>query len=123
MSDFPAPPPPPPPNYAYVLPGHRPVGGFRSIGRVGRALVILQIISAASSALSVVALVAAGRWGQRFLDSEIDRDEFVRKIAPFLLASIVVGGVGVAVVVLQCIWSFRMAKNLPLLGRQNQTWA
>jgi hypothetical protein len=122
MSDFP-PPPPPPPNYAYNIPGYAPVGGFRAVGRVGKALYLLELAAAVGGVLSAVMLVALSKWGDRLIGDQITTSEFRDKVAPLLLISVVVGGVGVAVLVLQCIWSFRLAKNLPLLGRHDQTWA
>jgi hypothetical protein len=120
MSD--TPPPPPPPSYAYPLPADEQVQHFRPIGKVARALVVLQIILAAATALSIVAIIAVRNWGDRYLAGTIDEDEFIRKITAFVGATFLVASVSIAAFVLQCVWSYRMAANLPLLGRTDRRW-
>jgi ABC-type multidrug transport system fused ATPase/permease subunit len=119
MSDMP---PPPPPSYAYPIPADEQVQRFRPIGKVARALVVLQIILAAATALSIVAIIGVRNWGDRYLSGTIDEDEFIRKITPFVGATFLVATVSIAAFVLLCIWSYRMAANLPLLGRVDRRW-
>jgi hypothetical protein len=121
MTDMP--PPPPPPNYDYLGNTGGTIARFRGIGKVARALVILQAILAGVTVLTFISLFAVRKYADQFSDGRLSNDDFIRKIAPFVVAGVAVAAVSLAALVLECIWSFRMAKNLPLLGRQDRTWA
>lgn len=118
MSEVPPPPPPPP---SYGPPPSSPAWGdtpaFERIGGVARALVVLLVIIAVSSALSGVFAATSRSDAQDFIAGRISRDDFFAAVAPFAAMSVVTGAVTIALAVLTMIWMFRVARNQRALGR------
>lgn len=83
---------------------------------------VAQIVSAALAAISLIAQMGASSAANDFLDGAVSRSEFEDDLAPFNTISLVSGLVTVAALVLLILWTYRMARNLPALVRQPQTW-
>ncbi|MFM7686941.1 MAG: hypothetical protein ACKPDI_13600 [Actinomycetota bacterium] len=122
MSDLPPPsmPPPPPPDGLTPPPGYVPYGpggqrGFQSIGGLTKWLVIAVAATIATQALSLVAQLTLRDDAVSLADN---LDELTGRLGFYLLASLLAAAVGVTQLVLLIIWTFRMAKNLELLGRK-----
>lgn len=117
MSSIPPPPPLSPP------PGYVPYGGigaaggrFQNIGGLAKALVILTAIGAALSLASV---------GLQFNLSdkaEGSLSVFEDALGPFVLVSLLAAAVGIAALVVQILWTYRMASNLKTLRREGQSF-
>ena len=122
MSDLPPPsmPPPPPPDGLTPPPGYVPYGpggqrGFQSIGGLTKWLVIAVAATIATQALSLVAQLTLRDDAVSLADN---LDELTGRLGFYLLVSLLAAAVGVTQLVLLIIWTFRMAKNLELLGRK-----
>lgn len=119
--------PPPPPSMA-PPPGYVPYGApgafspFARIGGIAKALVILQIITAVSSAILLLVQLSLVGKADDFLDDRISSREFEDAAAPLLLVVLLSGLVAIAALVLMIIWSYRIAGNLQKLGRAPLTW-
>ncbi|MEP7203714.1 MAG: DUF4328 domain-containing protein [Ilumatobacteraceae bacterium] len=127
MSSVPPPPPPPPlsppPGYAaYGGPGSYG-GTFQRIGSLTKALVTLSVIGIVASAASLVVQLTLRPRALDFRDGTITLDEFADKLGPYLAVSAVLGLVGLATLVVQIIWTFRIAKNLAVLGRKPRAFS
>ena len=123
MTDFPPPPPyEPPPAYATLESTGVFGGRFRPIRGIGKALVVLNALWIAVSVLVLLLQFRLHNSAVTFRQGGLSTSDFVDKLAPFMVVSVVSAGLGIAILVLQCIWSFRMASNLQVLGRQPQTW-
>jgi len=117
MSSIPPPPPLSPP------PGYVPYGGvdaaggrFQNIGGLAKALVILTAIGAALSLASV---------GLQFnLSDKADGSlsVFEDALGPFVLVGLLAAAVGIAALVVQILWTYRMASNLKTLRREGQSF-
>jgi len=113
----------PPPGYvAYGGPGSYG-GTFRGIGGLTKSLEILTIVTIVLSALSLVTQLTLRGNALDFRDGTTTLQEFADKLGPYLAVSAVAGFVGLATLVVQIIWTFRIAKNLEVLGRQNRTFS
>lgn len=124
MSSLPPPPPPPVPpvppggNFA-PPPGYVPYGaggqrGFEAIRAITKWLTILLAVSAATQVLSV--LTQIGLRGE-VVELSNGLDGLTGGFAVYLLVSLAAGAVGLAVLVLEVIFAYRIAKNLRILGR------
>lgn len=131
MSSIPPPPPPPPPPGGLTPPpGYVPYGGWggglvgpvQKIGGLTKWLTILLYASLAVQVLSLVAQFAARSYAQDFVDGVLDSSGFDNKIGFFLTVALFSAAVGIGLIVVQCIWTFRIAKNLASLGRQPQSF-
>jgi len=113
----------PPPGYvAYGSPGA--YGGTPSrIGGLTKALVILSIIGIVAGAAALVLQLALRDKAIDFRNGEITSSDFADKAAPYLAATGLAGVVSFAALVVQIIWTFRMAKNLRVLGRPKQSFS
>jgi hypothetical protein len=114
----------PPPGYvAYGTPVAYG-GRFRPIGGLTKALVILTIITVVGSILSLIAQLAL-RDDALLLrrDADITLDEFADKLGPYIAATAIAGLVGFAALIVQIIWTFRIAKNMEVLGREGRTFS
>ena len=118
MSNIPPPPPlSPPPGYVpYGAPGAAG-GTFQNIGGLAKALVILSAIGAALS----LALVGLGFSLRDKADGSLSA--FEDSLGPYVLVGLLAGAVGLAALVVQIIWTYRMAKNLRTLRRDGQGFA
>ena len=117
MSNIPPPPPlTPPPGYVpYGAPGAAG-GSFQNIGGLAKALVILSAIGAALS----LALVGLGFSLRDKADGS--RSVFEDSLGPYVLVGLLGGAVGLAALVVQIIWTYRMAQNLRTLRRNGQSF-
>jgi hypothetical protein len=107
----------PPPGYvAYGGPGSY-AGDVRPIGGLTRALVILSIIGIVASAVSLIVQLTLRDKALDYRTGAISLDDFADDLGPYLAVSAVVGLVALAALVVQIIWTFRMAKNMEVLGR------
>ncbi len=113
----------PPPGYiAYG--GVGAYGGtFRSIRSLTKAWVILTIVAIAASALALVAQLTLRDRASEFRQGTMTLSEFADKLGPYIAASAIAGLVGLATLIVQIIWTFRIAKNMEALGRQGRTFA
>jgi hypothetical protein len=124
MSDFPPPPPnfTPPPGYvAYGGPGA--VGGFQRIASLTKWLVGLLGAALLVQAASVLAQLSLRASANDFLGGTITEQQFKDKFGIYTTLTLVAAAVGVASTVVLCIWTFRMAKNMQVLGRSPQTFS
>ncbi len=113
----------PPPGYvAYGGPGAYG-GTFQRIGGLTKALVTLTVVGIATNALSLVVQLTLRGNALDFRDGSTTIDEFTDELGPYVAVSLLAGLVGIAALVVQIIWTFRIAKNLPVLGRQPQAFS
>ena len=122
---MPPPPPPlsPPPGYvAYGGPGAYG-GTFQRIGSLTKALVALSIVGIAASAISLLVQLTLRGKALDFRNGTTTLTQFGDKLGPYLAVSALAGLVGIATLVVQIIWTFRIAKNLSVLGRQPQSFS
>jgi Domain of unknown function (DUF4328) len=113
----------PPPGYvAYGGPGAYG-GTFRPIRGLTKALVILTIVAIAASALGLIAQLALRNKALDFREDSMTLSEFHDKLGPYIAASAIAGLVGLAALIVQIIWAFRIAKNMEVLGRQGRTFS
>jgi len=113
----------PPPGYvAYGGPGAYG-GTFRRISSLTKALVILTIVAIAASALSLVAQLTLRNKALDFRQGTLTLSEFRDKLGPYIAASAIAGLVGLAALIVQIVWTFRIAKNMEVLGRQGRTFS
>lgn len=89
---------------------------------VARALVILQILAVAFAAVVLLLQVSLVNRADDFINGAIGEARFEDSIGPFLLVSLLAGGVAIAMVVLLIIWSYRIAQNLQRLRRDGAVW-
>ena len=113
----------PPPGYvAFGGPGAYD-GRFQLIGSLTKALVVLSIITIVASALGLVTQLTLRGDALDFRDGSTTIEEFGDKLGPYLAVTAIAGLVGLATLIVQIIWTFRMAKNLQFLGRQDRTFS
>lgn len=113
----------PPPGYvSYGGPGAYGTT-FRRIGGLTKALITLSIIGIAATAGSLVTQLALRSKALEYRNDELTLDEFTDKLGPYLGVTAVVGLVGLASLVVQIIWTFRIAKNMEVLGRQSRSFS
>lgn len=126
MTDLPPPPPPnmaPPPGYVAYGGGYtEPQGSFRRIGALGKWLVALLCVSLAAQAILVVVQLTLKDAASDFLSSG-NVDVFDDKLVAYVGFSALVGIASIAQLVILIIWTWRMAKNAQLLGRQPQKFS
>lgn len=109
-------------------PGYVPYGGpgafspFARVRGIAKALVILQIITAVTSAILLVVQVSLVGKAEDFVGDTISSSDFDDAVGPLLLLIAVSGLVAIAGLVLLIIWSYRIAGNLQKLGREPFTW-
>jgi len=113
----------PPPGYAaYGGPGSFG-GNVQRIGGLTKALVTLSIIGIVASAISLIVQLTLREKALDFREGSTTLDDFGDELGPYLAISAVVGLVALAALVVQIVWTFRMAKNLEVLGRQPRTFS
>lgn len=116
----PSPPPPPPPGGLTPPPGYVQYGpggqrGFQPIGGLTRWLVIALTATIVTQLMSLLSQALLRDDAITFADN---LDELTGRFGFFLLTSLLAAVIGIAQLVLLIIWTFRMAKNLELLGRK-----
>lgn len=116
--------PPPPPSYGPPpsAPAYQPPVALRRVGGLAKAIVILLVIFAVATVLSVAFTVSSREDAQDFLAGRISEDDFLEAVTPAVLFNGVSGIVTIALAVLTMIWMFRLAKNQRDLGRVGR-WA
>jgi Domain of unknown function (DUF4328) len=113
----------PPPGYVAYGPGNAGAfGATQPIGGVVKWLQVLVGVSIAMSALSLIVLVSLRSKAQDFVNGDINLGRFEDSLGLFVTASLLVAAASIALLVLQCIWSYRIASNLLALGRQPLTF-
>ena len=113
----------PPPGYvAYGGPGAYP-RDFQRIGGLTKALVILNIVGIVATAISLVVQLGLRDKALDFREGTTTLDDFTDELAPYLAISAIVGLVALGALVVQIIWTFRMAKNLEVLGRRSRKFS
>jgi hypothetical protein len=126
MSDMPPPPPPnmvPPPGYVQYGGYGAIQGQFRKIGGMTKWLVGLMAIAIAIQVISLLVQLTLRNSASDFLSDSITSSQFDDKLAVYLLVVLLAAAVSVGQIVLLVIWTFRLAKNHQLLGRQPQTFS
>lgn len=128
-SNIPPPPPPPPPGGLTPPPGYVAYGGhdgvrgpMQFIGGLTKWVVGLL---GAVIALQVMGLVLQATLRGSALDVQDDvlsLDAFDDKLGVYIAVSGITSIVGLALLVVQIIWTARMAKNLGSLGRTPQSF-
>jgi len=113
----------PPPGYvAYGGPGAHDATPAR-IGGLSKALVTLNIIGIVASAIALLVQLGLRNSAIDFRQGEISSSEFADKAGPYLGATALAGVISLAALIVQIIWSFRMAKNLRAIGRPKQSFS
>ncbi len=113
----------PPPGYvAYGGPGSYG-GTFQRIGGLTKALIALSIVTIITSALSLITQLMLRGDALDFRDGTTTLESFADKLNPYLFVTAVAGFVGLGTLVVQIVWTFRMAKNMEALGRSNRTFS
>jgi Domain of unknown function (DUF4328) len=113
----------PPPGYvAYGSPESYGTT-FQRIGGLTKALITLSVIGIVALVGSLVAQLALRSQALEYRNDEMTLSEFTDKVGPYLGTSAVVGLVGLATLVVQIIWTFRIAKNMQVLGRQSRSFS
>ena len=113
----------PPPGYIAYGDSGAYGGTFRPIRSLTKALVILTIVAIVASALALVAQVTLRDKALEFRQGAMTLKEFADKLGPYIAASATAGLIGLAALIVQIIWTFRIAKNMEVLGRQGRTFA
>jgi len=125
MSELPPPPPPnmaPPPGYVAYGGGYSAAGGtFRPVGTLGKWLVALLCVTLAAQALLVVVQLTLKDAAEEFL-SVGNIDAFDDKLVTYLGLGALAAIAALAQLVILVIWTWRMAKNAQVLGRQPQSF-
>jgi len=112
----------PPPGYvAYGTPGTQGAPPAR-IGGLAKALVVLTIIGIVASVVALLTQVALRNNAIDYRNHRITSSQFADKLAPYVAASVLAGLITFAALIVQIVWSFRMAKNLRSLGRPGQSF-
>jgi hypothetical protein len=126
MTDLP---PPPPPDHLMPPPGYVPYGGFGvgpgrfvPIKQLTKWLVVLLGISLVVQAIAVLVQLTLRGSARDFLDGSITSGSFDNKLGTYLVVAVVGAAASVAMLVVLIVWTFRMAKNLVVLGRQPQSF-
>jgi hypothetical protein len=97
------------------------VSPFQRIASLTKWLRYLLIASIAFSVVTLLVQFTVRGRAQDFVDGVISRDDFEDRLGLFLLVGLVTGAVAIAQLVVLCVWTFRMAKNMQKLGRQGQS--
>jgi uncharacterized protein DUF4328 len=113
----------PPPGYVAYGGAGAYGGTFRRVGSLTKALVTLSVVGIVASAISLLVQLTLRGKALDFRNDTITLDEFADRLGPYLAVSALAGFVGLATVVVQIVWTFRIAKNLQVLGRQPQSFS
>ncbi len=125
----PPPEPPPPPAYLTPPPGYVAYGGygavqgtFSRLATLTKWLVALLGIALVVQAISLLAQLSLRSSAGNYLDGTITSGSFDNKLGLYVVVALVAAGVGLAQLVVLIVWTFKMANNLVVLGRQPQTF-
>jgi hypothetical protein len=132
VSDAGSPPPPPPPPNLTPPPGYvayTPTPGaavpLRRVGGLRTAIGILLAVYALAAGISIAVTPTAIDAADEFLSSDrgsTAENDFLEKLAPFTIASVLVGLSMLAIVVLSMIWLYRIVSNHRAVGRRT-SWS
>ncbi|MFZ4720431.1 MAG: DUF4328 domain-containing protein [Ilumatobacteraceae bacterium] len=128
MSDMPPPPPPPPPPPGGLTPPPytggtgAPLGRVQFIGGLTKWVVGLVGASLVLQLISLVIQLSLRGSAVDLKDGTISLSSFEDKLGGFVALSVLASVAGLALLVVQIIWSVRIAKNLEAIGRQGQTF-
>ena len=125
MSDL----PPPPPSNMAPPPGYVPYGGqasfsgfgIRPVRTLGKWLSGLIIAGLAAQALSVIVQLTLQGAADDFLATG-NAGEFDDKLITYSAIALLAGAIGIAQLVVLIVWTYRMAKNGPAIGRTPQSF-
>ena len=110
----------PPPGYvAYGTP--QAWGHTKPIRSLGRAAVVVQSLAAVGTAAVLAMQFGVSDAAEDFVRGRSDLSDFDDDIAPYLAVSLLAAALGIAVLVLLIVWSYRIASNLQARG-DNPTW-
>ena len=113
---------PPPPGYASYGSDGGYGGPIQRIATLTKALVTLAVLGACATALSLLVQLALRGKARELRNDSISLEDFGDELGPYLAVSAIAGLVALATLVVQIVWTFRIAKNLGVLGRQNQAF-
>jgi hypothetical protein len=113
----------PPPGYVQYGGYGAVQGQFRRIGGITKWLVGLMAVALAIQVISLIVQFTLRNSASDFLSDSITSSQFDDKLAVYLLVVLVAAAVSIAQIVLLVVWTFRLAKNHLLLGRQPQTFS
>jgi hypothetical protein len=132
VSDAGSPPPPPPPpsltpppGYAAYSPGVGSTAPLRRVGGLRTAIAILLAVYAVASGITIAVMSSVLDAADEYLASDrsnADEDEFLERLAPFSIASVLVGLATLAIFVLSIIWLYRIVSNHRAIGRRT-SWS
>jgi hypothetical protein len=110
-------------------PGYVPYGGFGvgpgrfvPIKQLTKWLVVLLGISLVMQAVALLVQLTLRGSARDFLDGSITSGSFDNKLGTYLVVAVIAAAASVAMLVVLIVWTFRMAKNLVVLGRQPQSF-
>jgi len=113
----------PPPGYvAYGSPG-AVQGTFKRIAGLTKWLVALLIFSFVMQLISLLVQFTLRSSANDFINDTISSSTFDDKLGLYLGVAALAGVASVAQIVILIIWTFRMAKNHLVLGRQPQSFS
>ncbi len=122
-------PPPPPPGGLTPPPGYVAYGGngnargpVQLIGKLTTWVVRLLVVVLVLQALGLILQMTLRGSALEVKDGNLTLSDFDGKIGLFVAVTGISGAVGLALLVVQIIWTARMAKNLGALGRQGQSF-
>ncbi len=125
MTDMPPPPPnmgPPPGYVAYGGPG-AVQGTFQRIGGLTKWLVGLLVVSFVVQLASLLVQFTLRDSATELINNTISSSTFDDKLGLYLLVAALAGIASVAQIVILIIWTFRLAKNGRVMGRQPQAFS
>ncbi len=125
MTDMPPPPPnmgPPPGYVAYGGPG-AVQGTFQRIGGLTKWLVALLIVSFVVQLASLLVQFTLRDSANELINKSISTSTFDDKLGLYLLVAALAGIASIAQIVILIIWTFRLAKNGRVMGRQPQSFS
>lgn len=108
----------PPPGYV-AYGGQGAYGAStQKIGSLTKALLILLTVTAALSVVRALALLLLHSKAVDVTNGSLTVSSFSDSTSLYTVIGLLAGLVGIAAIVVQIIWTFRMAKNLQAKGRQ-----
>lgn len=126
MSDLPPPPPPnmgPPPGYVAYGGFGALQGTFKKIGVLTKWLVALLIGTFAIQLTSLLVQFTLRDSAADLVNNSITSSTFDDKLGLFVALALVASALSIAQLVILIMWTFRMAKNHLVLGRQPQSFS
>lgn len=110
----------PPPGY--VPYGAAGSGSFQPIRSLTKWLVVLIGITVAVQVIALLVQLTLRNAASDFLDGQLTSSRFDDKLGVYLGVALLSSAVAIGQMVVLLIWTFRMAKNLQVLGRMPQAF-